>query len=42
MAESTSAPVSVQSVTANSPKKAKKKQQKANHHTVHHIQNIPI
>jgi len=42
MAETTSAPVSVQNVTANSPKKAKKNQQKANHHTVHRIQNILI
>jgi len=45
MTEGTSAPVSsVQNVSnANaSPKKSTKKQQKANQHIMHRIQNIPI
>jgi len=45
MTESTSAPISsVQNVsnTSASPKRKKQHQQKANHHMVHHIQNIPI
>jgi len=41
MAETTSAPAPVQSVTASSPKKTKK-QQKANQHTLLRIQNILI